>query len=105
MDVLKNKYYKEYTRLSRYAVFPCYYNTLDDKYLVGTSSALDKSTNYTMYQVKNNDSYDYIALKAYNNPTYYWIICDFNNIIDVFDKPVPGTYLKIPVLSNIVFSD
>ena len=41
MDVLKNKYYKEYTRLSRYAVFPCYYNTLDDKYLVGTSSALD----------------------------------------------------------------
>lgn len=103
MDVLTNKQYKYYNRLSRYANFPYYYNTLDDKYVVGTPTALSTDTPYSMYQVKYGESYDLISLKMYNNPTYYWIICDFNNIVNPLINPYPGQYLKIPVISNIEF--
>ncbi len=103
MDVLTNKQYKSYDRLSRYSNFPIYYNTLNDKYCSGTTTYLADDTQYVMYKVKFNDTYDSIALKSYNNPTYYWIICNFNRITNCFEKPKPGTTLKIPVLSNIEF--
>ena len=104
MNVLKNKYYKNYEKLSRYASFPCYYNTLDNKYVTGTTTNLT-ATEYSVYEVKSGESYDLIALKAYNNPTYFWIICDFNNIIDAFVDPIPGTRLKLPVISTIDFAN
>ena len=94
MEVLTDKSYKDYNRLSRYASFPIYYNTLDNKYNTGTTTHLKKTTNYTLYKVQMGESYDLIALKAYNNPTYYWVICDFNNIKDPFSNPFPNTYLK-----------
>lgn len=103
MNVLKNKFYKSYDKLSRYASFPCYYNTLDDKYVTGTTTPVI-SNEYSVYEVKDGETYDLIALRAYNNPTYYWIICDFNNVFDVFINPLPGTRLKIPVLSNVDFA-
>jgi len=103
MDVLKNKSYKSYDRLSRYSNFPIYYNTLDDKYCSGTVSYLDDSTQYLSYKVEFNDTYDKIALKHYNNPTYYWVICNFNRISNCFEKPEPGTIIKIPIISNIEF--
>lgn len=103
MDVLKNEQYKQYDRLSRYSPFPTYYNTLDDKYIYGITSNLNTDTNYSLYTVKSGDSYDSIALKKYNNPTYFWVICDFNRIQDPFEKPVPGTVLKIPVISMIKY--
>lgn len=104
MDSLKNKFFKDYDRLSRYASFPCYYNSLDDKYVTGSISPLSKDCLYSTYKVNVDETYDLIALKAYNNPTYYWIICDFNDIIDSLEPPVPGTYLKIPLLSQIKFT-
>ena len=105
MDVLKNKQYKEYNRLSRYASFPYYYNTLDNKCVTQTPTSLDPTTQYSVYEVKDGESYDLIALLFYNNPTYYWIICDFNNIIDPLTNPLPGTRLKIPQLSTIQFDN
>ena len=74
MDVLKDKQYKNYDRLSRYSSFPIYYNTLDDKYCNGTISYLSDETDYTLYSVKHGDTYDSIALDYYNNPTYLWVI-------------------------------
>lgn len=103
MDILKNKQYKNYDRLSRYAQFPIYYNTLDDKYITATTTYLSKDTPYKLYQAKSGETYDLIALKEYNNPTYYWVICDFNNIQDPFSRPYIGQYLKIPVISKIEF--
>ena len=105
MDVLKNKQYKEYDRLSRYSSFPIFYNTLDRKYVNETPTKLNQNTEYSLYKVLAGESYDLIALRAYNNPTYYWIICDFNDIQNPFINPIPGTYLKIPVLSTIEFSN
>ena len=41
-----------------------------------------------------------IALWFYNNPTYYWVICDFNRILDPLKKPEIGTVLYIPTMGN-----
>lgn len=105
MDVLKNKEYKSYNKLSRYTTFPTYYHTVDDKYVYGITSHLLKNTPYSLYRVQRNDTWDSIALEAYNNPVYYWILCDFNDVQDPFDEPKLDSYIKIPVLSSIRFHE
>lgn len=102
--MLTQKSYKSYDRLSRYMTVPYYYNTLTDKYVYGTSTWLDDTTQYSVYKVKQNDTYDSIALDFYNNPTYFWIICSFNRVLNPFEKPAVGKLLKIPSLSNITFN-
>ena len=105
MDVLTNKYYKQYDYISRYSPFPIYYHTLDNKYIIGLDKWLKDSTLYSEYVVQKGDTFDKLALRYYNNPTYYWIICSFNRIHDPFDSPQPGTLLKIPSFSNIEFEE
>ena len=78
---------------------------LDNKYICGTTSYLKDTTNYQVYVVQPNDTYDSIALRAYGNPTYYWIICSFNHIQDSFSIPVPNSQLKLPVMTDIEFED
>ena len=103
MDKLINKSYKTYSSFSRYSTFPIYYNTADEKYESGTTSQLDLDTPYQSYEVQKNDTYDSLALDYYNNPTYFWIICDFNRISDPFKSPLVGDVLYIPVISDIEF--
>ena len=102
-DILTDKSYKNTTKLSRYSICPYYYHNLDKKYIMGTSSWLKDTTTYTNYIVKHLDTYDSLALKFYNNPTLYWIICSFNHITDPFEEPVEGSILKIPSISTIEF--
>lgn len=104
MEVLKNKAYKEYSKLSRYSEFPYYYHTLDKKYIYGRTAYLDDSTLFTTHVVKQGDTFDTLALEYYNNPTYYWIICSFNHIQDPYSELVPDTLIKIPSISNIKFN-
>ena len=104
MDILTNKYYKEYSYVSRYAPFPCYYNTNDNKYVTGLTAYLDDSTAYTLYTVKQGDTIDRLALEFYNNPTLYWIICSFNHIRDPYTKLTEGTKLKIPSIATIKYN-
>lgn len=103
MEVLKNKSYRSYTRLSRYASFPYYYNELDDKYIGAVTAYLKDTTTYSVHTVTQGDTYDSLALYYYNNPTYYWIICSFNRIQDPFIEPEVGTTLRIPSISTIQF--
>lgn len=103
MDVIKNKSYKNYDYFSRYTSFPYYYHTLDKKYIYGTSTQINKNSTYTLYKVEKNDTLDNIALKMYNNPTFYWAIASFNDVINPFEKLIEGTFLKIPTLSDISF--
>lgn len=105
MNVLKDARYLNYDRLSRYSEFPYYYNTLDDKYICGTTSYLNNTTNYVLYTVKDGDTFDSIALDSYGNPTYYWIVCSFNHIQDPFLVPSPGMQLKLPVMTDIEFEE
>ena len=123
MDVLTNRTIKSSDFFSRYNGFAYYYNKLSEKkvkikdsngndvidsytvqpsyqkeckYNMSTSSWLKETDEYEAYTVKEGDTYDSIALAKYNNPTYYWIICDFNRIVDPFIEPKPGDILYLP---------
>lgn len=103
MDVLTNKSYKSYDRLSRYSNFPYYYNIVDNKYIYGVTAQLNDNTSYVVHVVKKNDTFDTLALYYYGNPTYYWIICDFNHIQDPFTELKQGDKIKIPTFSTIEY--
>ena len=103
MTVLDNKYFKNYSYLCRYAGCANYYHHIDNKYVTATAQQLNMNTPYSEYIVRKGDSYDKIALMYYNNPTYYWIICYFNNIMDPFTQPIPGNVIKVPDLAAIEF--
>lgn len=103
MDILKDRQFKTYDYVSRYSSFPFYYNTQDRKYVYGTTSQLNQDITYILYEVKARDTLDSIALDYYNNPTFFWIIADFNQIQDPYTELVEGTQIKIPTLSEVSF--
>ena len=100
MDILTNKTAKTSNYYSRYNGLYTYYNKLDNKNQMSTSKWLKRDLDYSTYVVKKDDTYDYIALYFYNNPTLYWIICDYNRIIDPLKKPKEGDILYIPNLGS-----
>ena len=104
MDKLINKSYRSFDYISRYSSFPYYYDTDFSRYVYGTTSYINQDIPYIVHIVTEKDTYDSIALKYYNNPTLYWVICDFNKIQDAFSAPKYGEKLLIPTLSNISFS-
>ena len=104
LDMYIDKSYKQYTRLSRYNNFPYYYDTLDNKYIYGTTAYLKSDTPYVLHTVAQNDTLDSLALKYYNNPTYFWIIADFNRIRDPYLPLKIGSFVKIPAFSSIEFN-
>ena len=106
MDKLKDKNYKDFDYTCRYSGIPFYYHTEDDKYIYGITRNLNKDIPYTIHDIKNTDTLDYLALKYYNNPTYYWIIAYFNDIQDCLIK-LSDYYktIKIPTISAIKFGD
>lgn len=83
---VKDKSYRSFDYVSRYQVFPYYYNQEDNKYIYGTTGQLKQDIGYSLHIVKQGDTFDSIALAYYNNPSLYWIICDFNKIQDPFTK-------------------
>ena len=103
-EILTQKTFKEYTYISRYAVFPYFYNRVDKKYIYGITSHLKKDTGYVPYIVKQGDTPDTISLYFYNSPLYYAFILDFNNINDPYATLEPGTLLRIPTLSTVEYN-
>lgn len=106
MEILTNKTAKTGQYFSRNNGFYYYYNKLDNKNQLSTKAWLGRTANVqeTRYIVKEGDTYDMLALTFYNNPTYYWIICDYNRIIDPFVEPKKGDILYIPTLgTNLQF--
>lgn len=104
MEVLSKKQYKEYDRVSRYSVFPYYYNRVDERYIYGITAQLKQdNTSYVVHVVKLNDTLDTLSLYYYGSPLYYWIIADFNKIQDPYETLKIGRKLKIPTFNNIEF--
>ena len=104
MDTLKNKTYANFDYLSRYVNVPYYYDTLEGKEVYGIGTNLKQTSEYVTHTVKSNDTLNSLALKYYNNPTFWWVIAYFNDIQDAF-KPLRDKYktLKIPSISSIEF--
>lgn len=106
MDTLKNKAFAGYDYTCRYTTVPYYYDTLTGKEVYGIGSRLKKTTSFISHKVKSTDTLDILALKYYNNPTYWWIIADFNDIWDAFmDISAKFETIKIPNISSIEFGD
>ena len=100
--MLINKQHKSYDRVSRYSPFPIYYDSDNNKYVHGVTAHLDvDQTPYVAHVVKDGDTLDSISLYYYNNPTYYWVIADFNRIQDPFKQLKVGNTLNIPTFSAI----
>ena len=104
MDTLKNKIYAKFDYLSRYTDIPYYYDTLQNKETYGIGTNLKTTSEFVTHKVKSNDTLHSLALKYYNNPTFWWVIAYFNNIQDAF-KPLRNKYetLKIPSIASIEF--
>ena len=97
------KSYKNYTYICRYESFPFFYDADRNRYYYGLTSRLNRNLSYVSYTVKPGDNYDSIALYHYGCSLYYWVICDFNDILDCLVPPVVGTVLKIPAINNLSF--
>lgn len=105
MDIATNKSYKQYDYVSRYEPFPYYYNTQDKKYFYGLTSWLNTNVGYALHTVRPGDTYDSIAFDYYGSPTFYWVVCDFNRVIDPFIEPEVGTQLRLPALNGLSFKE
>lgn len=103
MGKLINKSFKQYEYISRYSTVPYYYDEQFDKYVYGTAYNLRTDTPYIIHIAKERDTFDTLALKYYNNPTLYWVICDFNRIQNPFSEIEVGDKIKVPTLSSISF--
>jgi hypothetical protein len=104
MDTLKNKTYANFDYLSRYTNIPYYYDTISGKEIYGIGTNLKTDTEFVTHEVRSNDTLNSLALKYYNNPTFWWVIAYFNNIQDPF-KQLKNKYktLKIPSITGIEF--
>jgi hypothetical protein len=104
MDTLKNKMYANFDYLSRYTNTPYYYDTLSDRQVYGIGTNLKTNTEFVTHKVRSNDTLNSLALKYYNNPTFWWVIAYFNNIQDPFKQLIAKyTTLKIPSIASIEF--
>lgn len=104
MDRLKNKSYKSYDCISRYSAFPYFYNEEDDKFVYGITNWLSEDTTYVEHEVKRGDTLDSLSLTYYGRPDYYWVIADFNRILDPFARLSDKfTKIKIPTISSIKY--
>lgn len=74
MEVLKNKKYAKFDYTSRYISRPYYYHSLEDREFFGIGKNLSKDTAWVAHKVEQADNLDALALKYYNNPTFWWII-------------------------------
>jgi hypothetical protein len=105
MEVLKDRSIKNYNYTSRYAPFPYYYNSEDLKYVYGITSWLNLKTEYTVHDVSDQDTLDSIAFKYYGRPDLYWVIADFNRIIDPWIKLHENyNFVLVPALNGISFN-
>lgn len=104
MNTLKNKQFKNFDYLSRYSTVPHYFDTLCNREIYGIGTNLKTTGEYVTHTVKANDTLHSLALKYYNNPTFWWVIAYFNNIQDSF-KPLRDKYqiLRIPNIASIEF--
>lgn len=98
-----NKSYRSFEKLSRYESFPYYFDTESQKYVYGRTAFLDQSTAFTIHVTGPDDTFDSLALFYYGNPTYYWIIADFNRVLDCYTTLPENINVMIPSISSIRF--
>lgn len=97
-------YTKDYDYISRYQPFYYYFDNDNNRYYYGLTAYLNNDTSYVLYEVQPGDSYDSIALNHYGCALFWWVITDYNRILDAITPPTPGMQLRLPSLNSIVYS-
>jgi hypothetical protein len=106
MDKLINQKYASFDYLSRYNGVPYYYDTVNKQEVFGIGQQMDKSTPYVNHKLRAGDTLESLALKYYNNPTYWWILAYFNSILDPFIVlSAHYSTLRIPNITSIIFKN
>ena len=105
MDTLKDKQYRTFDYNSRYTTVPFYFDTLALRKCPGIGSNMEtQDVPYVSHKVTRDDTLDSLALKYYNNPTYWWVIAYFNDIQDAFINLFEKfTIIQIPQIASIKF--
>ena len=104
MEVLKDRAIRNYDYTCRYAPFPYYFHTQDNKYVYGLTDQLSLNTEYSIHMIKDTDTLDSLAFHYYGRPDLYWVIADFNRIQDPYiNLHEHYNFLYIPALAGIRF--
>ena len=65
---------------------------------------MKNTAEFVTHKIKSNDTLNSLALKYYNNPTFWWVIAYFNDIQDSFVSLKDNySILKIPNIASITF--
>lgn len=106
MDTMTNKKYLQYDYRSRYSDIPTFFDKTNSREVYGIGLQLLKDAPYVSHKVTGSDSLDSLALKYYNNPTYWWAIAYYNDMLDSFGKLSDQfEIIKIPSISAITFGE
>lgn len=106
MDILTNKRVNRFEYICRYTGVPYYYNTEDQRDIMGLGQNMLKDIPWVAHKVLPEDTWDSLALTYYNNPSYWWVIAYFNDVQDSL-APIEEKFkvVKIPSISEIRFGE
>ena len=106
MEKLNNKRYNNFDYTCRYTGVPYYYDTEANNDVYGIGEQMSNKTSFVSHKIMPEDTLDSLALVYYNNPTYWWVIAQFNRILDPFEQlSRKFTIIKIPAISSIIFKN
>lgn len=106
MDTMTNKKYIQYDYRCRYSDIPTFFDRINNRDVYGVGIPALKELPYVSHKVLSTDTLDSLALKYYNNPTYWWAIAYFNDILNSFEKLIDRfEIIKIPSIAAIGFGD
>jgi hypothetical protein len=71
-----------------------YLHNIFRNYIINETTQTN-SVYFLTHEVEEVDFPDTIAVKYYENPNLWWVICLFNNIINPFEELTSGDNLKI----------
>lgn len=74
------------------------YEDIGGNFVSGRYKRYDRDAKHNIYKTDKTTTLDIISLQNYGTPLLYWLIADFNDILDPMIDIPAGVELKIPVL-------
>lgn len=74
------------------------YTDLRGNTVSGRYQRYDRNAKHNIYKTNKTTTLDIISLQNYGTPLLFWLIADFNDILDPMIDIPAGTELKIPIL-------
>lgn len=62
---------------------------------------IDQRVEDIYHEILYGDTLQRIAWQVLGDARYWWVVADFNDIIDPFEDLLPGTQLRLPSISRL----